>query len=29
MILANETRKLAQRFKQGAPVEDEKPQAGY
>jgi len=29
MILANETRKLALRFKQGAPVEDEKPQAGY
>ena len=29
MILANETRKLAQRFKQGAPVEDDKPQAGY
>jgi 4-hydroxy-2-oxoheptanedioate aldolase len=29
MILANETRKLAQRFKKGAPVEDEKPQAGY
>lgn len=29
MILANETRKLAQRFKQGAPVQDDKPQAGY
>ncbi|MCM0611498.1 4-hydroxy-2-oxoheptanedioate aldolase [Marinobacter sediminum] len=29
MILANETRKLAQRFKQGAPAEDDKPQAGY
>lgn len=29
MILANETRKLAQRFKKGVPVEDEKPQAGY
>ncbi|WP_417543230.1 4-hydroxy-2-oxoheptanedioate aldolase [Marinobacter sp.] len=29
MILANETRKLAQRFKQGAAVEEEKPQAGY
>jgi 4-hydroxy-2-oxoheptanedioate aldolase len=29
MILANETRKLAQRFKQGAAVEDDKPQAGY
>lgn len=29
MLLAKETRKLAQRFKQGAPVEDEKPQAGY
>jgi 4-hydroxy-2-oxoheptanedioate aldolase len=29
MILANETRKLAQRFKQGTPVEDEKPRAGY
>ncbi|NMT64606.1 4-hydroxy-2-oxoheptanedioate aldolase [Marinobacter orientalis] len=29
MILANETRKLAQRFKQGAPVQEDKPQAGY
>ncbi|MCR8913919.1 4-hydroxy-2-oxoheptanedioate aldolase [Marinobacter panjinensis] len=29
LILANETRKLAQRFKQGAPVQDDKPQAGY
>ncbi|WP_372985063.1 4-hydroxy-2-oxoheptanedioate aldolase [Marinobacter sp.] len=29
MILATETRKLAQRFKQGAPVKDDKPQAGY
>ncbi|EXJ12581.1 MULTISPECIES: 4-hydroxy-2-oxoheptanedioate aldolase [Nitrincola] len=29
LILANETRKLAQRFKQQTPIEDEKPQAGY
>lgn len=29
MILAQETRKLALRFKQGAPVTEEKPQAGY
>lgn len=29
MILATETRKLAQRFKQGAPVKEDKPQAGY
>ncbi|WP_114417183.1 4-hydroxy-2-oxoheptanedioate aldolase [Marinospirillum perlucidum] len=29
LILANETRKLAQRFKQGQPATEEKPQAGY
>ncbi|MDR9469393.1 4-hydroxy-2-oxoheptanedioate aldolase [Marinospirillum sp.] len=29
MILAQETRKLAQRFKQDAPTEEQKPQAGY
>jgi 4-hydroxy-2-oxoheptanedioate aldolase len=29
MILANETRKLAERFKKGALAEDDKPQAGY
>lgn len=29
LILAQETRKLAQRFKQSAPAEEQKPQAGY
>jgi 4-hydroxy-2-oxoheptanedioate aldolase len=29
LLLAQETQKLAQRFKQGAPAEEQKPQAGY